>query len=71
MAELTPQQKHAGELHQVLSDLTSMARLGVPISCVQTYLAAIRNAEELLKQIERECTERQLLEQIERESMEE
>ena len=53
----TPITRHADELHQVLSDLTSMARLGVPISCINTYLAAIRNAEQLLEKIDQESTE--------------
>lgn len=53
----TPKSRHADDLYQVLSDLTAMARLGVPISCINTYLAAIRNAEQLLEKIDQESTE--------------
>jgi hypothetical protein len=50
----TAKSRHADELYQVLRDLTSMAKLGVPISCINTYLAAIRNAEQLLEKIDEE-----------------
>lgn len=56
-------QKYSTELHQVLEDLTGLAKLAsAPLN---TYQAAVRNSDELLKQIERESTERKLLEQIE------
>ncbi|WP_421921635.1 hypothetical protein [Marinobacter salarius] len=61
-------QKYSAELHQVLKDLTGLAKLAsAPLN---TYQAAVRNSDELLKQIERESTERKLLEQIESESTE-
>jgi len=50
----TAKSRHADELYQVLRDLTSMAKLGVPISGINTYLAAIRNAEQLLEKIDEE-----------------
>lgn len=53
----TAKSRHADELYQVLRDLTSMAKLGVPISCINTYLAAIRNAEQLLEKVDNESTE--------------
>lgn len=53
----TPKTRHADDLYQVLRDLASMARLGIPISCINTYVAAIRNAEELLQKIDDESTE--------------
>lgn len=69
MADPVVLQKYSEDLHQVLKDLTGLAKLGsAPLN---TYQAAVRNSDELLKQIERESTERKLLEQIERESREE
>ncbi|EDM46254.1 hypothetical protein [Marinobacter algicola] len=69
MADPVVLQKYSADLHQVLKDLTGLAKLGsAPLN---TYQAAVRNSDELLKQIERESTERKLLEQIERESREE
>lgn len=53
----TPKTRHADDLYQVLSDLVSMAKMGVPICCFNTYLAAIRNAEQLLEKIDQESTE--------------
>lgn len=53
----TAKSRHADDLHQVLRDLTTMAKVGVPISGINTYAAAIRNAEELLAKIEEESTE--------------
>lgn len=53
----TAKSRHADELYQVLRDLTSMSKLGVPISCINTYLAAIRNAEQLLEKVDNESTE--------------
>jgi hypothetical protein len=50
----TAKSRHAEELYQVLRDLTAMAKLGVPISGINTYLAAIRNAEQLLEKIDEE-----------------
>lgn len=50
----TAKSRHADELYQVLRDLTAMAKLGIPISCINTYLAAIRNAEQLLEKIDDE-----------------
>lgn len=47
--------KHADDLYQVLKDLTGLAKLAS--SPLNAYQAAIRNADELLKQIERESTE--------------
>lgn len=47
--------RHAADLHQVLKDLTGLAKMA---ACpLNTYKAAIRNSDELLKQIERESTE--------------
>ncbi len=53
----TAKSRHAEELYQVLRDLTVMAKLGVPISCINTYAAAVRNAEQLLKKIDVESME--------------
>ena len=53
----TAKSQHAEELYEVLHDLTAMAKLGVPISGINTYLAAIRNAEQLLENIDNESTE--------------
>lgn len=69
MADPAVVQKYSADLHQVLKDLTGLAKMAsAPLN---TYQAAVRNSDELLKQIERESTERKLLEQIERESREE
>lgn len=57
MAEMTVRQKYADDLYQVLKDLTVMAKMGVPISCINTYAAAVRNAEQLLKKIDVESME--------------
>lgn len=44
--------RHADDLHQVLKDLVGLAKLAsAPLN---TYQAAIRNADELLKLIEHE-----------------
>lgn len=69
MPELAVKQKYTPELYQVLKDLTGLAKMGA--APLNTYQAAVRNSDELLKQIERESTERELLEQIECESREE
>tara|TARA_R110001583_G_scaffold25218_1_gene91431 strand:- start:1488 stop:1784 length:297 start_codon:yes stop_codon:yes gene_type:complete len=51
----TAKARHADELYQVLKDLTGLAKMAsAPLN---TYQAAVRNADELLKQIERESTE--------------
>ncbi len=51
----TANTRHADDLHQVLKDLTGLAKMAsAPLN---TYQAAIRNADELLKQIESESTE--------------
>ncbi|SOB76141.1 hypothetical protein SAMN04488490_1817 [Marinobacter sp. LV10R510-11A] len=51
----TAKARHADELHQVLKDLTGLVKMAsAPLN---TYQAAIRNADELLKQIESESTE--------------
>lgn len=51
----TAKVRHADELYQVLKDLTGLAKLA---ACpLNTYKAAIRNSDELLKQIDRESTE--------------
>jgi hypothetical protein len=69
MADPVVLQKYSADLHQVLKDLTGLAKMAsAPLN---TYQAAVRNSDELLKQIERESTERKLLEQIEQESREE
>lgn len=48
----TAKAKHADELYQVLKDLTGLAKLAsAPLN---TYAAAVRNADELLKQVELE-----------------
>lgn len=48
----TAKNRHADELYQVLKDLTGLAKLAA--APLNTYQAAIRNADELLKQIESE-----------------
>lgn len=51
----TPKARHADDLYQVLKDLTGLAKMAsAPLN---TYQAAVRNADELLKLIERESTE--------------
>lgn len=47
--------RYAGDLHQVLRDLTGLAKMAS--APMNTYQAAVRNAVELLKQIERESME--------------
>jgi len=47
--------RHADDLHQVLKDLTGLAKMAS--APMNTYQAAVRNAVELLKQIERESME--------------
>jgi len=69
MPELAVKQKYAPELYQVLKDLTGLAKMAA--APLNTYRAAVRNSDELLKQIDRESTERELLEQIENETREE
>jgi len=51
----TPKARHADELYQVLKDLTGLAKLAA--SALNTYQAALRNADLLLEQIERESME--------------
>ncbi|MGO1500806.1 MAG: hypothetical protein ACTHWH_05935 [Marinobacter sp.] len=51
----TANTRHADDLHQVLKDLTGLAKLAA--APLNTYQAAIRNADELLKLIEDESTE--------------
>jgi len=68
MADLKAKQDRAAELHQVLKDLTGLAKLAA--APLNTYEAAVRNADELLKQIDRESLERELLKQIDDESTE-
>ncbi|GGE75718.1 hypothetical protein GCM10011533_30080 [Streptosporangium jomthongense] len=51
----TAKNRHADDLHEVLKDLAAMAKMAV--AAQNTYQAALRNAEELLKQIDRESTE--------------
>ncbi|MGP9834244.1 hypothetical protein [Marinobacter sp. NSM] len=51
----TAKVRYADELYQVLKDLTGLAKMA---ACpLNTYKAAIRNSDELLKQIDRESTE--------------
>lgn len=64
MADPAVLQKYSVDLHQVLQDLTGLAKMAsAPLN---TYQAAVRNSDELLKQIERESTERELLNQIDK-----
>ncbi len=51
----TAKSRRAEELYQVLRDLTTMAKLGVPISGINTYAAAVRNSDELLQRIDDEA----------------
>ena len=55
MAELNARQRHANDLYQVLKDLTGLAKLAA--APLNTYQAAVRNADELLKTIDTESTE--------------
>ncbi|MFP3979135.1 hypothetical protein [Marinobacter sp. KMM 10035] len=48
----TAKTRHADQLYQVLKDLTGLAKLAA--STLNTYQAALRNADELLKLIESE-----------------
>lgn len=50
-------QRHADDLYQVLKDLTAMAKLAAPITALNTYQAAVRNADELLNKIDEESKE--------------
>jgi len=51
----TAKVRHANELHQTLKNLTGLAKMAA--SPLNTYQAAIRNADLLLEQIERESME--------------
>lgn len=51
----TASTRHADDLCQVLKDLVALAKLAA--STLNTYQAALRNADELLKQIDRESAE--------------
>lgn len=51
----TAKVRHANELHQTLKNLTGLAKMAA--SALNTYQAAIRNADLLLEQIERESME--------------
>lgn len=51
----TARVRYADDLYQVLKDLVGLAKLAS--SPLNAYHAAVRNADELLKQIESESTE--------------
>ncbi len=51
----TTKVRYANELHQALKDLTGLAMMAA--APLNTYQAAVRNSNELLQQIERECVE--------------
>ena len=51
----TAKVRYADELYQVLKDLTGLAMMAA--APLNTYRAAVRNSNELLKQIESESTE--------------
>lgn len=52
LCQYTPVTSHAGDLFQVLKDLVGLARLAA--APLNTYHAAVRNADELIKDVERQ-----------------